>query len=350
MPLNVRRGVAALAALVGAAGIIAVGLLVFPTEPQTSAGVKFVGFIPLPKEKPAGLLTVLDYLTVDRRTLFVASETAGGAYQVDLSAGPLPPRQAVRWIPGAPAAHGVAVDPQSGLAFVSHSESNTVDVVDTGRSAVLQHIAVDDDVDGIIYVPGARTIYAVNGDPHLATLIDPQTRQKTGTIALGGKPEFAAYDPQTQLVYQNLEDANGVALVDVAKRTVVDRWSLAPCQSPTGMALDLVHRRMFVVCNANALLVVLDLATHHLVTSLAVGGGPDSVAYDPTRRRIYVAGRRGVLSVIQQDGPDAYRELAKVRLHYGAHTLAVDPDTGRVYAAYASLFIGPRLAVFEPTP
>jgi DNA-binding beta-propeller fold protein YncE len=57
-----------------------------------------------------------------------------------------------------------------------------------------------------------------------------------------------------------------------------------------------------------------------------------------------------VLSVIEQTSPDVYRVLGNVRLHYGAHTLAVDPQTGRIYVAYASLLIGPRLAVFEPRP
>jgi DNA-binding beta-propeller fold protein YncE len=113
------------------------------------------------------------------------------------------------------------------------------------------------------------------------------------------------------------------------------------------MALDPTHRRLFVVCKNNALMVVLDLASHRIVASAPVGGGPDSIAYDPTLQRLYVTGKSGALSVIQQDNPDAYRVQENVHLHYGAHTLALDPQTGRLYVAYASLMIGPRLAVFE---
>ena len=65
-------------------------------------------------------------------------------------------------------------------------------------------------------------------------------------------------------------------------------------------------------------------------------------------RRVYATGKSGELSVIQQDGPDRYRTLDSIKLHYGAHTLAVDPVTHRVYVAYASLIIAPRLAVFDP--
>jgi hypothetical protein len=53
--------------------------------------------------------------------------------------------------------------------------------------------------------------------------------------------------------------------------------------------------------------------------------------------------------VIQQDGPDAYRVLDNINTHYGAHTLAVDPATGKVFVAYASLLAHPRIAVFSPT-
>ena len=312
MPNLLKRLIAAAgwtaAALVLAVSIVTV-MLVFPSAPKPAGSLHFVGFIPLPRETRAGVLSILDYLTVDGRSLFVASETAGGVYRVPLTPGPLP--------------------------------------FDPATMTTIKRIAVDDDVDGIFFDPAEKLIYAVNGEPRLATLIDPATRTKVGVIALGGKPEFAAYDPQTRLIYQNLEDISAVAVVDVKGRRVVGSWPLAPCDGPTGMALDLAHRRMFVVCKNNALMVVLDLASHRVVASAPVGGGPDSVAYDPTLQRLYVTGKSGVLSVIQQDSPDAYRVLETVHLHYGAHTLALDPQNGRLYVAYASLLIGPRLAVFE---
>lgn len=331
------------------AAVVAAMVLIFPSAPRASGGLRFAGFVPLPKNA-GGALSIMDYLTVDGRSLYVANETAGGVYKVPLTSGALPTGSQIGWLDGPAAPHGVAIDPASKLGFVSRSDSNTVDAFDPATMKTLRRIPVDDDVDGIFFDPASGLIYAVNGEPRLATLIDPRTQTKVGTIPLGGKPEFAAYDPQARLIYQNLEDSSSLAVVDVTARRVVSRWPLAPCESPTGMALDLAHRRMFVVCKANALLVVLDLDSHRVVASAPVGGGPDSVAYDPKLQRLYVTGKSGVLSVIEQNSPDVYRVLGNVRLHYGAHTLAVDPQTGRVFVAYASLLIGPRLAVFEPRP
>jgi DNA-binding beta-propeller fold protein YncE len=323
--------------------------LVFPTAPRSAASLHFAGFIPLPKAKGAGALSVLDYLSIDGGNLFVTSESTGDVYRVPLAAAALPDGASVKVSAGAGAAHGVVIDPTSGRAFVSRSEANHVDVFDPGSLALLKSIPVADDVDGVFFDPANRLIFAVSGDPGLGTVIDPATQTALGTIPLGGKPEFAVFDPQTRVLYQNLEDKSVVAVVDLAKRVVVDRWPLKPCVGPTSAALDLADRRLFVVCS-NALLVVVDLASHRVVASLPIGGGPDSVAYDVGLKRLYATGKSGVMSIIQQEGPDTYRTLDSITLHYGAHTLAVDPVTHRVYVGYASLIVPPRLAVFDVRP
>jgi DNA-binding beta-propeller fold protein YncE len=327
------------------AALVLLVVLVFPATPRPAEGLHFAGFISLPKQR--GVLSILDYLTVDGPTLYVTSVTSGDVYEVPVGGVALPGPGMVKVVPGAGEAHGVAVDPASGLAFVTRSKANHVDVFDPSSRRTVKSITIAEDADGAIFDPSHKLVYAVNGDPGIATLIDPGSQTSVGTIALGGKPEFAAFDPQTNLIYQNLEDSDAVAAVDVGKRAVVGRWSLEPCAAPTGVALDTAHRRLFAVCSKNALLVVMDLGSHRVVASLPIGGGPDSVAYDPALGRIYATGKSGVLSVVQQDGPDAYRTLDTVKLHYGAHTLAIDPSTHRVYAAYASLFTPPRLAVFD---
>jgi len=115
------------------------------------------------------------------------------------------------------------------------------------------------------------------------------------------------------------------------------------------MAIDSERRRLFAVCSRNATLVVFDLESHRVITSLRIGGGPDSVAFDGALHRIYCAGKAGRLTVVQQDGPNAYRVLDEIHTHYGAHTLALDPVSHRVFVAYASLLANPRISVFSPT-
>jgi YVTN family beta-propeller protein len=318
--------------------------LIYPGTPGAARSLKFQGYIPLPR---GGGMSILDYLTISGRELFVTSVSSGDVYRITLDGTALPAAP-IAVFPGPPAAHGVIVDPASGLAYVTRSEANTVDVFDPATMRLVKRIPVADDADGIFYDPANKLIYADSGDAKVATLIDPATQSAVATIALGGAPEFAAFDGETKLLYQNLKDANSVAAVDLAKRSVTQRWPLDQCQGPSGMAIDAAHRRLFVVCSGNARLVIFNLDTHRVTSSLPIGGGPDSVGYDAGLHRLYTTGRSGVLSVIQQDSPDSYRRLDQISLHYGAHTLAVDPATHKVYVGYASLLLPARVAVFAP--
>jgi YVTN family beta-propeller protein len=263
----------------------------------------------------------------------------------------LPTVADVAKLPGEePATHGVGIDPSSHLAFVTRSEANTVDIFDPAKMLMIKRIPVADDPDAIFYDEFDKLMYVASGDSHLATLIDPSTQTTIATIPLGGAPEYAALDASTRLVYQNLHDTSTVVAVDVAKRAVVQGWPLQGCQAPTGMAIDEVHRRLFIGCGANAALAIFDLEEHRVVATVPIGKAPDTVAFDPALHRIYTTGKSGVLVVIQQEGPNDYKVIDTVHLHYGAHTLTLDPKTHVVFVGYAGLVVNPRVAVFIPRP
>jgi YVTN family beta-propeller protein len=338
---NLLRGVA----VVVAVAIAVAGYLIYPGTPSEASSLIFQGFVPLPS---AALLSVLDYLTVKEQELFVTNESTGDVYRVHIRKDVLPTAADVARLPGEPAAHGVVIDPSSHLAFVTRSDANSVDIFDPATMAAIKRIPVTDDPDAIFYDEINRLVYVASGDSHLATLIDPSTQTMLATIQLGGAPEYAALDVPAKLLYQNMHDSSSVVAVDIVKRAVVQGWPLQGCEAPTGMAIDQIHRRLFIGCNANAVLAIFDLDEHRVVATVPIGKGPDSVAFDPALNRIYTTGKSGVLVVIQQDEPNKYKILDTVRLHYGAHTLTVDPTTHVLYVGYAGLVVNPRVAVFIP--
>jgi YVTN family beta-propeller protein len=342
--------------VMAAVAIAVAGYLIYPGTPGKASSLIFQGYVPLPSDS---VLSVLDYLTVNDDELFVTGESTGDVYRVQLGKGSLPavakgssPAAAdVERLPGEePATHGVVFDPSSHLAFVTRSEANTVDIFDPAQMVVIKRIPVADDPDAIFYDEFDKLIYVASGDSHLATLIDPSTQTTIATIPLGGAPEYAALDTSTKLLYQNLHDTSTVVAVDIAKRAVIQGWPLQGCEAPTGMAIDEVHRRLFIGCNANSVLAIFDLNEHRVVATVPIGKAPDSVAFDPELHRIYTTGKSGVLVVIQQDEPNKYRVLDTVHLHYGAHTLALNLATHALYVGYASLVVNPRVAVFIPRP
>jgi YVTN family beta-propeller protein len=340
---NLLRGVA----VVVAAAIAVAGYLIYPGTPSNATSLIFKGFVPLPS---AALLSILDYLTVNDDELFVTNESTGDVYRVHIGKDVLPMASDVARLPGEPAAHGVVIEPSSHHAFVTRSDANSVDIFDPATMAAIKRIPVPDDPDAIFYDGINKLVYVASGDSHLATLIDPSTQATLATIPLGGKPEYATLDASTRLLYQNLHDTGSIVAIDLAKRAVAQSWPLQGCVAPTGMAIDDVHRRLFIACGLNAVLAVFDLTEHRVVATIPIGKGPDSVAFDPALHRIYTTGKSGTLVVIQQDEPNKYRLIDSVHLHYGAHTLTLDPRTHVLYVGYAGLVVNPRVAVFIPRP
>ena len=335
-----------LTALAVIAGVLILRLI-YVGEPGAASSLEFRGFVLLPK---GAALTVLDYLTISERRLFVTDESTGSVYKIQLNGEALPRDSDVSAFSSEPAAHGVALDPAKQVAYVTRSEVNAVDVFDPATMKPIARIPVPEDPDAVFFDSLHHLVYVANGDAHLATLIDPDSHAVVATIALGGKPEFSAVDSKTGLRYQNLRDISAVAAVDLATRSVVGTWHLPGCLEPSGMAIDEVARRLFIGCSGNAMLVVFDLDSRQVTTAIPIGGGPDSVAFDAALHRIYTAGKAGVMTVIQQSAPDTYKVLDSIDLHYGAHTLVVDPATGNLYVGYASLLVRSRVAVFSPRP
>jgi DNA-binding beta-propeller fold protein YncE len=137
------------------------------------------------------------------------------------------------------------------VAFASH---NLVGVIDTTTSTALGAIEGLPRVHGVAIVPERGLGFASAGADN--TLIDPQTEAVVTSIDLGGEPEFCQADPQSGLIYRNLEDTSEVVVIDPQKRTVIRRYKLAPGEGPTGLALDAVNRRLFSATGNKKLLVL----------------------------------------------------------------------------------------------
>src|SRR5262249_12095247 len=182
-----------------------------------------------------------------------------------------------------------------------------------------------------------------NGGSANTTAIDAKTQQVVGTLALGGKPEAAAPDGNG-VIFVNNEDSATVVAFDSKQLKALHVWSLAPGESPSGLALDRVHHRLFSGCD-NRKLIVLDSVTGRRVADLPIGDGVDGVAFDPGRQLVFASCGDGTLTVIHEDSPDRYSVLENTPTQKGGRTLALDAESGTVYTPTADF--GPPPA---PTP
>jgi hypothetical protein len=70
-----------------------------------------------------------------------------------------------------------------------------------------------------------------------------------------------------------------------------------------------------------------------VIAHLAVVGDSDDVYYDQARRRIYVSGGQGAISVVDQLDADHYRLRTSIPTAPGARTSLFVPQMDRLYLA-----------------
>jgi len=231
--------------------------------------------------------------------------------------------------------HGIALAQDLKRGFTSDGKAAAVTVFDLDSLKTIGVIhGTGTNPDAIVYDSASHHVLTFNGKSSNASVIDPAKNAVIATIALPGKPEFAVSDGAGH-VYANIEDKSELVQIDTANNTVLNTWPLAPCESPSGLAIDRKHHRLFSVCD-NQKMAVLDAANGRLVTTLPIGNGPDAVVFDDATQMVYSSnGESGNLTVIHEDDPDHFTVKDTITTQVSARTLALDPSTHRLYLSAA---------------
>ena len=278
-----------------------------------------------------------DYIYVDAsaRRAYVARATR--FMVVDLESGKLAGE-----IPDTPGAHGVALVPALGIGFTSNGREDTSSVFDLKTLKVSEKIKTAEGPDAIVYDSASGNVYTMNGRGKSASVIDPKTRKVVATIPLSGKPETPVPDGKGRM-YINIEDKNTIAVVDTKANKIVAEWSLAGCDEPSGLDMDLSEGTLFAACG-NKVMAIVDSKTGKLIATIPTGDGSDGLAYDPKAKIAVTSNGEGNMSFVgKRDGK--YVLLANVPTKKGARTIGFDAATGQFLTVTADFGPAPK-----PTP
>jgi hypothetical protein len=287
------------------------------------------------KAIPVGGEGFWDYTTVDAgaRRLYVSHGTHVVVLDADTQAvvGDIPDTQGV---------HGIAIAEEFGHGFVSDGRANNVSMFDLKTLKALGTIPTGANPDAIIYDSASKRVFAMNGRSGDITAINATDGKVAGTIPVGGKLEFAAADGKGTF-YVNVEDKSQLVQVDSEKLTVLHRWPLAPCEEPSGLAMDVKTRRLFVGCD-NKMMAIVNADTGSVVTTVPTGDGTDANAFDPSTNFAFSSnGQDGTLTVVHEDSPDKYTVVDNVPTKKSARTMALDLKTHNIFLPAAD---------FDPPP
>jgi DNA-binding beta-propeller fold protein YncE len=283
-----------------------------------------------------------DYLTLDTASRHLYISRATHLIVIDADSG-----KAVGDIADTPGVHGVALDPDTGQGFVSNGREGTVSIFEIGTLKTSKKVKVGENPDAILYDPASKRVFTFNGRSHDSTALDAAKGEVVGTIKLGGKPEFAVSDGKGG-VFVNIEDKSELVSLDPEKLVVKARWPLAPCEEPSGLALDRKNRRLFSGCDKR--MAIVDADSGKVVSTLPICDGVDATAYDDETHLAFASCHDGKLTVIREESPDKFSLAETVTTQEGARTMALDPKTHNLYTVTARFGPRPAPTVDNPHP
>lgn len=256
-------------------------------------------------------------------------------------------------IPDSPGNHGIAVSAKSGHGFTTNSGDSTLTMFDLKTLAVIKKLPMHTGgLDGIMYDDFNDRIILTNHSRPIGTVtfVDAKTGDIAGTANLTDTaPEGAASDGKGKL-FVNLEGSSKMEVIDAkTMKSIGAPWDLAPCDGPTGIAMDRSTNRLFVGCSNTS--VVVDATSGKIVAQIKNGNGVDALGWDQSQKLIYIpAGRDGNVTVVHEDSPDKYTVTATVVTMSGVKTIGVDPAKHMAYGFTPEYGPAPAPAAGTPPP
>jgi YVTN family beta-propeller protein len=247
---------------------------------------------------------------------------------------------------------GVAVTPDGSKIYVANggSDSNNIVVIDTATQQVKDTILVGQSSCSVAVTPDGSKIYVANGgsDSNSVIVIDTATQQVKNTIPVKQCPCGVVITPDgTQAYVWTREQTDygrkdrgdmpfilqrcydDIIVIDIATQQVISTIPVG--KLPEDVAITFDGRRAYVANGGSDNVSVIDTVTQKVLATILVGRNPNGVAITLDGRRVYVAnGGSDNVSVIDTA---TQKVLAIIPVGSYPNDVAVTPDGRKGYVA-----------------
>lgn len=323
-----------LAAVFSAASLVGMAQAV-AAEPEPLVLVKT---IPL-----KGVAGKLDHLAVDAKgqRLFLANKPNNTLDVVDLKSG-----QLIKQIPDQEKVSGVAYAADLDMIYVGNDGGycNAFD----GKQLTLAFSTPASNADNVHYHSGNHQVYV--GREQILSVLDAKTGQMKASISLPGAVHGFRIDKQAGRIYAVVTNPSLVAVIDLEKNEVVERFPLTLSDAGSPITEDMENHLLFVGCpKKQPMVVAFDSKTGKEAFSVKIPAGVDDIHFDRRRHRLYASCGDGALVVLEQKG-DKYEVIASLETPKLSRTCAW--SQGKLYLGVPRQegSEGPELRVYEARP
>jgi DNA-binding beta-propeller fold protein YncE len=230
----------------------------------------------------------------------------------------------------------VAYLPDSNRIVVSNEGDGSCKIFDADSYQLINTVKFADDADQLRFDPVSKRVYVGYGDGAIGMFDATTNKRIEGDFELGAHPESFQLEEKGPRIFVNLASISQIAVIDRNTRKI-EKWKLEEAGTNFPMALDEEHHRLFVAARRPARLLVLNTDSGKVVASLPGAADTDDMAFDATRKRIYVPSGEGFIFVYQQIDPDRYERIAKIPSAIGARTSAYYGQVGKHNSLYLAV-------------
>ena len=296
-----------------------------------------------------------DHFDVDLAAgrLYLAGEDGAALEVFDLHSGALVRSQRGYGVPHSPF---VLAQAREVVVVDGTKPSPVLDAVTLARKRALRLPA---GADSAAYDASTGHLWVVTGgkdvpqrDSNLIE-IDPRSGSVLHRVHFDASHvEALAIEQHGDALFINVTDKNMMAVIDKRTGAIRHWWRIREAQQNAPVAFDEAHHRLFVVTRKPGKLVVLNADSGATVASFNAPARADQVVWDDANKRVYVTGGEGTIGVFQQNGADAYEELARVPSAPGAKTAILIPSLNRLYVAASpgDTRVGGAVLRYDVTP
>jgi DNA-binding beta-propeller fold protein YncE len=205
--------------------------------------------------------------------LYVTCENSGVVALVDLGK-----RTVVGAIEtGSTNAHRLAIAPDGRRLYTENEEDASISVIDLAERQLLRQVSTPHPLAGIAISPDGKILVAVSDDQPVLFLIDPATLQIIRTVTLENVPkaaQIARYSPDGKVLLVTSLQSNTATLIDAS---FSQQTTLAVGRQPMDGTFH--DGQLFVACQGDGSIHVIDVAARQVVHHFAAGVGCETLGF-----------------------------------------------------------------------
>jgi YVTN family beta-propeller protein len=222
------------------------------------------------------------------------------------------------------------VDSGRNLAYAVVFYPNLLWVLDTSTGQLAYSLYTNGLLPTDVAVnPQSGLVYVTNQSSPFVSVLDEDTKAWLAPINVGGPSQGIAIQLERNRAYVTTYGKT-VLVLDLTAGSVLKTIHDPSFSTTNGVALDPRHSRAYVQNEGSSSISVINTITNRVIKTADTGHASNAVAVDPVAQQLFVANSDGTLSVINTAG-DADTLVATIDVSSAISDVVVNPTLHRAY-------------------